>query len=587
MKKGKIKEFVVPAIISLVSLLLVIRLFTAKNSLPILSLYVFLIIYVLVFFVATVMDKQRNIYLLPSGIIFFGVFSYNVVYGLNGVVNNITHTLPICILLVLFMISANVIKKHTVVRFVKSLVSFFMIICTVYMLFTVNIRIRPQVVSLKDGHNRYLSELASQKRAGGPNVMVILMDDMGFGDIGLFASSSIKTPNINRLAEQGVTMDNFYASSPVCSPSRFGCLTGRYPTRGYIDRVLFPTLDDSILRWLNPYFQQNGVDGILGDEITIAESLQASGYQTAAFGKWHLSDYGEYLPNNQGFDLFYGMHYSNDMTPYKLFENGTILQDQIEQKNLTSMMTDRIIDYIDENSKDQFFVYYASPWPHDPVSVSDEYRSVSTAGTYGDCIEEFDNSIGRIIESLESNGVLENTLIIFTSDNGPWYEGSTGGLRGRKNNTFNGGQKVPFIISHPSLMQNEVQSNIAMNIDIFPTIMEFCGIPLPTDRGIDGVSILPLLNGDIDWMDRQLYFINNGNVQAIMNNEFKFFGSVESENAMYPDKVLENQLFSIIEDPTESYNLYNNNLEIAKQLGNELNGFILSISENPRGLKED
>lgn len=320
---------------------------------------------------------------------------------------------------------------------------------------------------------------------------------------------------------------------------------------------------------------------MLGDEITIAEVLQATGYKTGAFGKWHLGDYGEYLPNNQGFDYFYGAHYSTDMVPYSFYRNDKIDKEKFDQKEINSILTNEVVNFIDKNKNDPFFVYYASPWPHDPVSVGDDFKGKSKAGTYGDCLEELDFGIGRIIKKLEDEGILDDTLIIFTSDNGPWFDGSTGGMRGRKNNNFNGGQKVPMIVSHPSLLQGEKISTPAMNIDLFPTILSFCGInTMPSDRTIDGENILPLLKGETEDMDRELFFISDkGKVTGILQNEFKYFKKIPSENAKYPNS-LKNHLYKLDDDRYEAYNVYDLYPEKASEMADRLPS--LKMSRNTR-----
>ncbi|MBR2955839.1 MAG: sulfatase-like hydrolase/transferase, partial [Clostridia bacterium] len=340
----------------------------------------------------------------------------------------------------------------------------------VYFLF-MNLRLNPTVERLWEGHDDYLNSLdPSMKETNSPNVLFILMDDMAYADISSYSymaegEATINTPNIDSIAENGIFMENFYASAPVCTPSRFTALTGRYASRGYIDNVIFPTVVDgptfSPTHFLNPYQFLHNVDGILGDEITIAEALDEMGYDTSCVGKWNLGDYGEYLPTNQGFDYFYGSYYVNDMTPYDWVEEvdgvGTQIRshgDNKDQSETNRLLTDKVNEQINESiSKgNNFFMYYATPWPHHPIYSDNNGNGKGdvTDDNYIDCIEEFDKGLGEIIQNLKDKGVYDDTLIVFTSDNGPGREGVAGNLRGRKNTTFEGGMKVPMLVSYPN-----------------------------------------------------------------------------------------------------------------------------------------
>ena len=253
-----------------------------------------------------------------------------------------------------------------------------------------------------------------------------------------------ETPNIDSIGENGLSFENFYSSYSVCSPARFACLTGRYPYRGYADNVLFPTISTfkpfAATRLFNSFEMGNNVDGMLGDEITLAETLRKAGYNTGAFGKWHLGDYGEYLPTNQGFDYFYGSHHVNDMTHYYFVrETGGEYEivhgaDELkDQSKLTEYIHNELENWLVEtttNSDNPFFIYYASPWPHAPLAVGEEFDGKTGMGTYVDCVTEFDAYLGKLFNKLEELGELENTIIIFSSDNGPALEGSVVELRG-------------------------------------------------------------------------------------------------------------------------------------------------------------
>ena len=437
-------------------------------------------------------------------------------------------------------------------------------------------------------HDDYLASVKPTPRADRPNIVLIFVDDMGHGDISCFGSNSINTPNLDRLAENGAKLHNFYASSPVCSPSRFSCMTGRYPTRGFVHSVFFPKRSP-IGRLFNPFMFPYGVRGILPDEITVAEALQASGYKTGIFGKWHLGDHSPYLPNEKGFDHFFGSYYSNDMTPYAFYRNDElVIEAPADQTKLTKILTEEILDFIDENKEEPFFVYYPSPFPHFPVHSSEEFSGKSEGGKYGDCVEEVDWSIGQIIKKLDEHDLSENTLVIFTSDNGPWYEGSPGFHRGRKGNTFDGGQIVPMIASWPrEIPKGQDIELAAMNIDFFPTFLNIAGVPLPQDREIDGVDILPLLKGKLSQTPHnELYFIYTNKPMGIHSSDnFKYFEQHKSENAKYWMAKQGPFLFNLNQDTNESYDVQNLYPKIAEELSQRLEKKQQSMEQNPRGWK--
>ena len=530
--------------------------------------------------------------LLSNTILIAGIILFSLVngYSLSGLWKGLPALLLAAMLAVYLSFMDKLRWKEALKRGVSGFLAALMLTVTLFYMTNINTRIKPKAESLKEGHDKYLEAIRSGASANNKNVLFILMDDMGYGDLPALADTVIELPNLERLAENGVVMEQFYSSNPVCSPSRFGCLTGRYAFRGHVDNVFFPTIpsgnivNDIMSPFMNSMFPK-GVNGILGDEITVAEVLQAAGYATGVFGKWHLGDFGEYLPNNQGFDYFYGSHYSNDMNPYSFYRNGDIDLAEFDQKEINRILTDEVIDFIDRSKDGPFFAYYASPWPHEPIHAGEEFLGTSKAGLYGDCLEEFDAGLGEILAKLEAEGILDDTLIIFTSDNGPWFEGSTGGLRGRKNNNFNGGQMVPFIASHPSLPQGARINNPAMNIDLFPTILAFCGIDiLPDDRTIDGVNILPLLSGEAERMDRELFFISgSGKINGILQNEFKYFENIGSENAAYPFVYsLKKHLYRLDTDRAEAYNVYDLYPEQARRLETRLAEFIAAAEESPR-----
>lgn len=438
-------------------------------------------------------------------------------------------------------------------------------------------------------HQAYLNSIENVAGKNPPNFVLVFVDDMGYGDISCFGSTAIKTPNLDSLAENGVKMNHFYASSSVCSPSRFSCLTGRYPTRGFVNYVFFPHSNLS-KRLMNAIVFPYGVRGILPDEITVAEALQAGGYKTGIFGKWHLGDQSPYLPNEKGFDHFFGSYYSNDMQPYAYYRNNEIaIEAPADQTQLTKEITREILGFIDDNKGQPFFVYYPSPFPHHPVHVSEEYAGTSQGGTYGDCVQEIDWSIGEIMKKLEEHGLTENTFIIFTSDNGPWYEGNPGYHRGRKANFFDGGQMVPFIASWPAEIPKGLEVDAAaMNIDFFPTFLKMSGVAMPTDRDIDGVDMLPLLKGEAtEALHDDLYFISGDKVMGVRTKDnFKYIDRHRSENSKYWVSKQGPFLFDLNYDLNESYNSQTHFPEKAATLRERLEAKREEMKQNPRGWKE-
>ena len=442
-------------------------------------------------------------------------------------------------------------------------------------------------VQLKaDEHREYLASIPNVTDQKPPNIVLIFVDDMGYGDISCFGSQAIHTPALDTMANDGVRLSNFYASSPVCSPSRFGCLTGRYPTRGFIHHVFYPSVTLSG-RLLNHFIFPYGVRGILPDEITVAEALQAGGYATGIFGKWHLGDQSPSLPNEKGFEYFFGSYYSNDMQPYAYYRNREVaLSAPVDQTRLTHVLTSEILSFIETNKERPFFVYYPSPFPHHPVHASEAFSGTSHGGTYGDCVQELDWSVGEIRKKLAELGLAENTLVIFTSDNGPWHEGSPGLHRGRKGNAFDGGMLTPFIACFPGVIQASIEvEHAAMNIDFFPTFLKLAGIPLPTDREIDGVDMLPLLKGQADASPHDaLYFISRKDIVGVRSRDnFKYMARDRSENSFYRALKHGPFLFDLNYDQNESYNATAHFPEREKELRELLEDKRRQMQSNPRG----
>ncbi len=367
-----------------------------------------------------------------------------------------------------------------------------------------------------------------------PNIVLIFMDDVGYGDLSCYGASQYKTPNLDRMAAQGTRFTSFLSAQAVCSASRAGILTGCYPNRVGIFGALMP--DAKI--GLNP------------SEEIIPEVLKKRNYKTAAIGKWHLGHLQEFLPLQQGFDEYLGLPYSNDMWPVNfdgtpVAENSNKARYPVlpliegnekigeirtldDQSKLTTIYTERAVRFITQNKNNPFFLYLAHSMPHVPLAVSGKFKGKSEQGMYGDVMMEIDWSVGEIMKALEKNGLTHNTLVIFTSDNGPWlnfgnHAGSTGGLREGKGNSFEGGQRVPCIMKWPGhISEGTICNKLASTIDILPTLAAITNSPLPKKK-IDGVNILSLLLGDEKANPREtfLYYYRKNSLEAVRKGDWK------------------------------------------------------------------
>ncbi|HUS08481.1 MAG TPA: sulfatase [Bryobacteraceae bacterium] len=346
----------------------------------------------------------------------------------------------------------------------------------------------------RDFHGLALGALggaASAAAPAPPNVILIYFDDLGYGDLGCYGGS-IPTPNIDRLAAQGMRFTYCDSANPVCSPSRAALLTGRYPTRTGVPRVLGP----------------KATDGLNTDEKTLADLLKGKGYRTACVGKWHLGTLPQYLPAARGFDQYFGIPYSNDMDPRVLMQDTRIVENPAPLDTLTQRYTDFATRFIDEAKQQPFFLYFPHTYPHIPLGVSDRFRGKSPLGIYGDVVTELDWSVGEVMAALKRNGLDKNTLVLLSSDNGPWYQGSPGKLRGRKGMNWEGGVREPFLARWPGrIPAGKVCSGVVSTMDIFPTVARLCQAPLPA-KPMDGIDIWPLLSGAAADIPREplLYF---------------------------------------------------------------------------------
>lgn len=408
----------------------------------------------------------------------------------------------------------------------------------------------------------YLQTIGTQALpANAPNIVFILYDDMGYGDIGAGAGADnpIATPNIDALARQGVALSDFHSPAPVCTPARAAYLTGRLAPRAGLSQVVFPSgsrMAMTARALLNPA----GNVRLPAEEITLADLLKAAGYATGMVGKWHLGDRSPSLPNDMGFDSYFGALYSNDMEPFAFYRDREIaVPAPVDQTTMSAQYTQEAVDFIEANAADRFFLYFAHNFPHDPLHVSADRQGQSNAGLFGDVLEEIDEGVGTIVSALQRAGVLDNTLIIITSDNGPWFLGDAGNLRGRKGNTFEGGMRVPFIAHWPAQFASVgIVDGMAMGTDLMPTILDILGLPAPPDRLLDGRSILSLLRGDAPSPHDYLYYYDAEQLFAVRSERFKYrgpagvfyFTDTMPAGFSVPQK---EWLFDLDNDPREAY----------------------------------
>jgi arylsulfatase A-like enzyme len=439
----------------------------------------------------------------------------------------------------------------------------------------------------------YLESIAGQgsDRSKWPNVIFILFDDMGYGDIGAGASDNrlVMTPHIDQLAANGVVLTDFYAPAPTCTPSRAGFLTGRLPSRAGMPYVVFPSGSAKGIGF-DRIINGEANNRLPSEEITLADMFGAAGYATGMIGKWHLGDVSPSLPNDMGFDSFYGSLYSNDMKPFALYRDAAIAVDApVDQRRLTELYTAEATSFIENHAQDNFFLYFAHNFPHDPLFVRAERSGRSDAGLYGDVLEEIDDSIGEIVATLERTGNLDNTLIIISSDNGPWFLGNAGDHRGRKGNTFEGGMRVPFIAHWPAAIPaGRVESAMAMGTDLMPTMLDILQLPGPGDRVLDGRSLLDVLITGGDSPHDYVYYYDGETLFAVRDQRFKYRGPAgvfysTDEMPIAPAIKQKEWLFDLQEDPRESYDTADRHPEELQRLRAAFDAKLADMEANKRG----
>lgn len=426
----------------------------------------------------------------------------------------------------------------------------------------------------------------SNSEPAKPNIIIIFTDDQGYADLGTYGAEGFETPNLDRMAGEGMRFTSFYVAASVCTPSRAALLTGRYPMRVGLPSVIFPRHEI----------------GLNAEEVTIAELLKQENYATLAIGKWHLGAHPDFFPTNHGFDHFFGLPYSSDMSPMAennpreearqrfpllpLIEDTSIVEREPDQSKLIRRYTERAVEFIDNNQDRPFFLYYAHSLPHVPLYASEDFRGRTERGLYGDVIREIDWSAGQILTALEERDLREHTLVIFTSDNGPWlvfgdHGGSAGIFREGKITTFEGGHRVPAIVSWPGqIPSGAVSDKMVTSMDLFPTIAGLTGANLPADRTIDGFDIWPVLSGEngaeSPYEENPFYFYLDEKLQAVRLGPWKLHVAHDylgvgvagqgGEVGEYETGEIERSLYNLEDDPGESQNVAEENPEIVHQL---------------------
>ncbi len=435
-----------------------------------------------------------------------------------------------------------------------------------------------------------------------PNVVLIFTDDQGYHDLGVFGATDIKTPYLDQMAADGVKLTSFYAAQAVCSASRAGILTGCYPNRIGIHNAMMP----------------NSKKGLHPSETTLAEMLKANGYATGIFGKWHLGDHPDFLPTKHGFDEYFGIPYSNDMwplhprqgtvfnfPPLPLYENETVIDTLTDQTNLTTQITERSVKFINKNKDKPFFLYVPHPQPHVPLNVSDKFRGKSERGLYGDVIMEIDWSVGQILNALKENGLEENTIVMFSSDNGPWlaygnHAGSAFPLREGKGTAWEGGQREPFIIRYPNkLKAGGVVDVPVMAIDVLPTIAALTGSKLP-EKIIDGKNVWSVITGESNKSPQEAYFfyyrINELFGVRYQNWKLYFPHRYRTMDGQKPGKdgvpgsyafidLKEIQLYNVADDISETNNVAEEYPEVVEKIKSIADGMRSRLGDSLLGIE--
>jgi arylsulfatase A len=420
-----------------------------------------------------------------------------------------------------------------------------------------------------------------------PNFIIILADDLGYGDLSCYGHPTINTPNLDRMAQEGMRFTDFYVCAPVCTPSRAGLLTGRLPIRTGMAGA--PTSRHVLMR--------NSTGGLPTNEVTIARALKKKQYATMAIGKWHLGHPAEFLPTSHGFDHFYGLRFSNDMEPApnipknasmqtnpdpawwndKLLRDDKVIEESTDLRTVTKKYTAEAVKFIHENRKKPFFLYFAHTYPHVPLFRSKNFENTSLRGVYGDVVEELDASVGSVLEALRKEKIAENTFVIFTSDNGPWLVknivgGCAGLLKDGKNSTWEGGVREPGIAWWPGKIKaGQTTHHVASTLDLFPTITKLAGVTDYKDRLTDGFDLSPILFKNIPNKREVMFYYNGDQLFAARKGPYKLHLITFTGYSKEPPQKLEKPLlFNVQTDPGERFDIAAEHADIVKNIQQEI-----------------
>lgn len=426
----------------------------------------------------------------------------------------------------------------------------------------------------------------AQKKKNKPyNFVILFADDLGYGDLGTYGHPTIRTPYLDQMAAEGQKWTNFYVGASVCTPSRAALLTGRYPIRSgmtsRVNRVLFP----------------DSKNGLPASEVTLAEQLKSAGYATACVGKWHLGHKEEYLPTSHGFDYYYGIPYSNDMdnvVPFRgqngymefwksearkdihsfnvpLMQNTEIIERPADQHTITKRYTEESIKFMKENKDKPFFLYLAYNLPHVPLFASKDFEGKSPRGLYGDTVEEIDFSVGQVLKALREMGLAENTIVVFTSDNGPWLimndeGGSAGLLRDGKGSTWEGGMREPCIFWSPGNIKPAVITGLGTTMDLYTTFSAMAGVKVPSDRVVDGIDLTPVLLQGKESPRNDVFYYRGEMLYAVRVGDYK--AHFKTQDAYGPEIKEHNPplLYNLNVDPSEKYDIAAQHPDVIREI---------------------
>jgi len=435
-----------------------------------------------------------------------------------------------------------------------------------------------------------------------PNIVIIYADDLGYGDLGCYGHPTIRTPNLDRMAAEGMRFTQFYSAAEVCTPSRAALMTGRYPIRNGMCHDQFRVL------------RRVSTGGLSHEEVTLAELLKAKGYATGIVGKWHLgvwSNDPQHHPKNHGFDFHFGLPHSNDMDPSAgnpklanalvdqkaeywnapLYRGMEIVEKAADQTTLTKRYTEEAVNFITANKAKPFFLYFPHTFPHTPLFASKDFKDKSPRGLYGDVVEELDWSVGRVLDTLRETGIAENTVVFFSSDNGPWLlmgetGGSAGMLREGKGSTWEGGMRVPGIAWWPGKIASwSVCQDVACTMDLFTTFAQLGGARVPQDREIDGKDIAPLLFGG-GKVERDVFCYYRGQ-QLYAARVGPWKAHFITRSSYGPDKPVNHEvpeLYNVQEDPSEARNVADKHPDVIAQIKAAVEKHRASVKDVPSQL---